>query len=66
VPFPPQQGIRFDYEISMGVRYGEKAWRDKVDGWIGTHQGKIDQILTSYEVPLLPIASAPVASDAPK
>jgi quinoprotein dehydrogenase-associated probable ABC transporter substrate-binding protein len=57
VPFPPQPGIRFDYEISMGVRYGEKAWRDKVDNWIASNQPKIDQILTSYQVPLLPLQS---------
>jgi ABC-type amino acid transport substrate-binding protein len=55
VAFPPQPGIRFDYEISMGVRYGEKAWRDKIDSWIASNQPKIDQILTSYQVPLLPL-----------
>ncbi len=55
VPFPQQPGIRFDFEISMGVRYGEKAWRDKVDNWIASNQPKIDQILTSYQVPLLPL-----------
>jgi quinoprotein dehydrogenase-associated probable ABC transporter substrate-binding protein len=55
VPFPAQPGIRFDYEISMGVRYGEKAWRDKVDNWIASNQPKIDQILTTYQVPLLPL-----------
>lgn len=53
VPFPATPGIRFDYEISMGVRYGEKDWKDKIDQWIGAHHDKIDQILTSYEVPLL-------------
>lgn len=53
VPFPPQKGIHFDYEISMGVRYGEKAWHDKVDQWIMANQGKIDRILASYNVPLL-------------
>ncbi|SAL71827.1 Bacterial extracellular solute-binding proteins, family 3 [Caballeronia choica] len=58
VPFPPTPGIRFDYEISMGVRYGEKAWHDKVDNWIGANQPKIDQILTSYQVPLLPLQPA--------
>ncbi|CAB3748922.1 substrate-binding domain-containing protein [Paraburkholderia humisilvae] len=66
VPFPPQQGIRFDYEIAMGTRYGEKAWHDKVDQWIATHQDKINTILTSYDVPLLPLASAPVATNAPQ
>ncbi|WP_114809677.1 substrate-binding domain-containing protein [Paraburkholderia kururiensis] len=58
VPFPATPGIRFDYEISMGVRYGEKDWKDKIDQWIGAHHDKIDQILTSYEVPLLKPAGA--------
>ncbi|HTH61160.1 MAG TPA: substrate-binding domain-containing protein [Paraburkholderia sp.] len=53
VAFPPAPGIRFDYQISMGVRHGEKAWHDKVDEWIGANQGKIDSILASYQVPLL-------------
>jgi ABC-type amino acid transport substrate-binding protein len=60
VAFPAGQPIRFDYEISMGVRYGEKAWRDKVDNWIASNQPKIDQILSSYQVPLLPLQ--PVAA----
>jgi quinoprotein dehydrogenase-associated probable ABC transporter substrate-binding protein len=63
VPFPPQPGIRFDFEIAMGMRHGEKAWHDKVDQWIATHQDKINTILTSYDVPLLPLAGAPVASN---
>ncbi|CAB3765386.1 hypothetical protein LMG29739_04580 [Paraburkholderia solisilvae] len=66
VPFPPQPGIRFDYEIAMGTRYGEKAWHDKIDQWIATHQDTINSILTSYDVPLLPLAGAPVASNAPQ
>jgi quinoprotein dehydrogenase-associated probable ABC transporter substrate-binding protein len=62
VPFPPTPGIRFDYEISMGTRYGEKAWKDKVDQWIGSNQDKIDKILTSYQVPILPVVGATAAS----
>jgi quinoprotein dehydrogenase-associated probable ABC transporter substrate-binding protein len=66
VPFPAGPGIRFDYTISMGVRYGEKAWKDKVDQWIGANHDKIDSILTSYQVPLLkPVdVPAPKAGDA--
>jgi quinoprotein dehydrogenase-associated probable ABC transporter substrate-binding protein len=60
VPFPSTPGIRFDYTISMGVRYGEKAWKDKIDQWIGANHDKIDSILTSYEVPLL----KPIDTDA--
>ena len=53
VQFPVTPGIRFDYTISMGVRYGEKSWKDKIDQWIGANQDKIDAILASYDVPLL-------------
>ncbi|SIT38472.1 Extracellular solute-binding protein family 3 [Paraburkholderia ribeironis] len=62
VPFPAGPGIRFDYTISMGVRYGEKAWKDKVDQWIGANHDKIDSILTTYQVPML----KPVDLPAPK
>jgi quinoprotein dehydrogenase-associated probable ABC transporter substrate-binding protein len=53
VPFPPSQHIKFDYEIAMGVRFGEKEWRDRVAGLIARDQKEIDQILLSYGVPLL-------------
>jgi quinoprotein dehydrogenase-associated probable ABC transporter substrate-binding protein len=57
VAFPPTPGIRFDYEISMGTRYGEKGWNNRIDQWIGANQNKIDKILTDYHVPLLPVSS---------
>ena len=53
VPFEPDPAIRFDYEISMGLRQGEKPWKDTVDAWIATHQPQIDSILKSYKVPLV-------------
>ncbi|MGF6504415.1 substrate-binding domain-containing protein [Paraburkholderia sp. 32] len=59
VPFPPGPGIRFDYTISMGVRYGEKEWKDKVDQWIGANHDKIDSILATYQVPMLKPVDAP-------
>ena len=55
--FPATPGIRFDYEMAMGVRFGEDAWRDELDAWIGAHQAEIDAILTSYHVPLLGVPS---------
>lgn len=53
VPFLPDQQIRFDFEIAMGVRFGEKQWQGVLDNWIGSHQARIDEILLSYRVPLL-------------
>lgn len=53
VPFLPDPTIRFNYEIAMGVRFGEKQWQGVLDTWIGAHQARIDAILASYRVPLL-------------
>jgi quinoprotein dehydrogenase-associated probable ABC transporter substrate-binding protein len=53
LPFKPDPKIKFDYEISMGLRQGEKDWKDTLDGWIGSHQAQIQTILTSYHIPLL-------------
>jgi quinoprotein dehydrogenase-associated probable ABC transporter substrate-binding protein len=52
-PFLPDPQIKFDYEIAMGVRFGEKQWQGELDAWIDAHQGRIDEILSSYRVPLL-------------
>jgi quinoprotein dehydrogenase-associated probable ABC transporter substrate-binding protein len=53
LPFKPDPQIRFDYELSMGVRLGEKEWRDTLDRWIGSHHADIKRILSAYHVPLL-------------
>jgi quinoprotein dehydrogenase-associated probable ABC transporter substrate-binding protein len=53
VPFAPDPAIKFDYEISMGLRQGEKPWKETLDAWISGHQKQIDSILLSYKVPLI-------------
>lgn len=53
VPFGRDPRIKFDYDISMGVRYGENEWRDQLDEWIASHRERIDEILISYDIPLL-------------
>lgn len=53
VPFEAEPSIRFDYEISMGLRQGEKEWKDTLDAWISAHHPQIDSILLSYKVPLV-------------
>jgi len=61
VPFRPDPQLKFDYEISMGVRYGEKDWKDQVDHWIAGNQDKINAILASYRIPLVDAKGNPVA-----
>lgn len=53
VPFKPDPRLHFDYEIAMGVRFGEDEWRKTLDDWIATHGKDIEQILVSYRIPLL-------------
>jgi len=53
VPFQPDSAIKFDYEISMGVRFGEKEWKDTVEKWIAAHGDDIDRILADYRIPLI-------------
>lgn len=53
-----KQQVKFDYEISMGVRFGEKKWKDTLDSWISSHQSQIDAILKSYHIPLLPTSQS--------
>jgi ABC-type amino acid transport substrate-binding protein len=53
VALKSEPGIKFDYEISMGVRFGEKEWKETLDAWIAGHRGDIDTILMSYRIPLI-------------
>ncbi len=61
VPFRPDPQLKFDYEIAMGVRFGEKAWKDEVDRWIAGNRDKIDAILADYRIPLVDDKGNPVA-----
>jgi len=53
VAFERDPQIKFDYAISMGVRFGEKEWKDTLDQWIAANQAKINEILIGYGIPLL-------------
>ncbi len=62
VPFMPDREIKFDYEISMGVRFGEQQWKDTLDEWISGHQAQVDEILMSFRVPLLDASGKVIAA----
>lgn len=60
LPFPPDPDIHFDYKIAMGVRFGEKEWRDRIADLIARDKKQIDAILLSYGVPLLDDQGNPI------
>lgn len=59
VPLVSSDGIRFEYAMAMGVRFGEKEWKKQVEDLIDRNRSQIDAILRDYGVPLLPEAAKP-------
>ena len=60
IPMRSEPGVRFDYQMAMGVRYGEREWKQQVETLIDTNQAEINAILREYGVPLIAEASAAV------
>jgi quinoprotein dehydrogenase-associated probable ABC transporter substrate-binding protein len=60
VPLKSEPGVRFDFGVSMGVRHGEKAWRDKLQQTLDESREDIDRILREYAVPRVDEKGVPV------
>jgi mxaJ protein len=48
-------GLRFDYGISMGMRYGEDEWMQTIERLLAQNKDQIHEILAEYNVPLVKI-----------
>jgi quinoprotein dehydrogenase-associated probable ABC transporter substrate-binding protein len=53
VPLKSEPGIQFDYQMAMGVRYGEREWKQKIEDLIQSQQPAIQAILKEYGVPIV-------------
>ncbi len=53
IPMSSEPGVKFDYSMAMGVRYGEREWKQQIETLIDKHQPAITEILREYGVPLL-------------
>lgn len=60
---PDNPEMRFKYSVSMAVRYGERTWKEQISQLIEKNQDKINDILTDYGVPLLPIENSGSVDD---
>jgi mxaJ protein len=60
IPLKSEPGVRFDYEIAMGVRYGEREWKETVEKLIAENKATITAILREYSVPLLNERGEPI------
>jgi quinoprotein dehydrogenase-associated probable ABC transporter substrate-binding protein len=55
LPFKPDPSVRFDYEMSMGLRGSDTQLIKALNDWIAGHRAQIGQILAAYHLPLLPL-----------
>jgi mxaJ protein len=53
LPLKSEGGVRMDYEIAMGVRRGEKEFKQQIENALEKNKPAIAQILTEYGVPLV-------------
>ena len=60
VPLTSEPGVNFQYEMAMGVRFGEKEWKAQVDKFLDQSKPEINAILREFYVPLLDEAGKPL------
>lgn len=53
IPLRPHPGVQFEFDIAMAVRFGEAAYKQRIDEALERNHAKINAILTEYGVPLL-------------
>lgn len=53
VPLKSEPGVQFDYQMAMGVRYGEREWKQQIDGLIESQKSEIQAILREFGVPVV-------------
>jgi mxaJ protein len=53
IPLAPQAGAQFEFDIAMATRFGEPAYKQRIDDAIERNRPQINAILAQYGVPLL-------------
>ena len=53
-----EPGLTLEFDMAMGVRHGEAAWKAQIDALLKTHQAQILALLKSFDVPVLELPHA--------
>ena len=53
VPMKSEPGVKFDFQMAMGVRYGERDWKQQVEQFLEKRRPEIQAILRDFGVPLV-------------
>ena len=57
LPLKSEPGVKLDYQMAMGVRFGERDWKQQVEGLLESRKLEIQAILTEFGVPLVEASS---------
>lgn len=55
LPMQSTKAIQFDFSMAMGVRYGDQSRKELLNKLIVENQSEINEIIKSYQIPLLAI-----------
>ncbi len=61
VPMRSEPGVTLEFDMAMGVRHGEAAWRAQVESVLQSHRFQIQDILKAFDVPMLEVPHAAAA-----
>lgn len=60
VPLQSEPGVKFDFEMAMGVRHGDREWKALVEKTIDAHRSDLQAVLQQFGVPLVSEGGAPL------
>lgn len=60
-PKTPQ--MKFVFNMSMAVRYGDSKWKEQLNELIDKHQQDINAIISSYGIPIVEVIPKPALED---
>jgi len=63
IPMKSTPGMKFDFSIAMGIRYGDNKRKELLEKLINSNKKEIQSIISEYNVPLLPIPQQIVRED---
>jgi len=55
IPMQSTPGMKFDFSMAMGIRYGDNKRKEILEGLIDKNKEKIQAIISEYDIPLLAI-----------
>ena len=63
IPMQSSPGMKFDFSIAMGLRHGDDQRKQQLNELIDKNLPEIQNIISSYQIPLLPIPQQAATKD---